>query len=239
MTAHIFVIDDDDELSESLKVLFNSANENRVRCFESASQFVQLFPHLNEPSREPGCILLDIRMPDMPGYELFEFLQQHECAWPVIFMTGHGDLSMAVNLIKAGAFDYLTKPFDPVRLIEKVQQALTLSNERIQTRKFKREHLSKLRSLSPHEWEVFTHIMQSLSNREIAERLEKSIRTIETHRANILKKMGAASTLEMAQLHERFTLLGGHLKDGNMNGEIQLSTTDPSLSGQTEMDKKS
>jgi two-component system, LuxR family, response regulator DctR len=237
MNAHIFVIDDDLELSASLKVLFNSANENHVRCFDSASQFVREFPHLTEPLSEPGCILLDIRMPDMTGYELFAFLQQHECTWPVIFMTGHGDLSMAVNLIKSGAFDYLTKPFDPMGMIEKVQQALALSQERMRTQNFKREHLRKMQSLSPHEWEVFTHIMQSQSNREIAEHLEKSVRTIESHRANILKKMGTSSALELAKLHERFTLSGGHFKDANLNTENQLPATDEALPDPSKREK--
>ncbi|PUE11080.1 hypothetical protein B9Z51_01770 [Limnohabitans sp. T6-5] len=209
MSAHIFVIEDDVELAQSLKVLLTSAGVDSVRLFGSPLEFIKSYPSLTETLQEPGCVLLDMRMPDMTGSELFALMQSQNFPWPVIFMTGHGDLSMAVNLMKAGAFDYVTKPFDPMGLFEKVKAATQLSRVRITDQLFKREQLLKLNSLTHHESLVFARILNNQTNREIAEALENSVRTIETHRANILKKMGKSSALELAQLHERFTLLGG------------------------------
>lgn len=209
MKAHIFVIEDDAELAQSLKVLLNSAGAQSVRCFESPTQFIKIYPDLSSTFQEPGCVLMDIRMPDMTGSELFALMQSQNFPWPVIFMTGHGDLSMAVTLMKAGAFDYVTKPFDPMRLLEKVQAAMQLSNSKVADQVFKREHLARLLSLTLHESQVFARILNNQTNREIAEVMENSVRTIETHRANILKKMGKSSALELAQIQERFKLLGG------------------------------
>jgi two-component system response regulator DctR len=152
---------------------------------------------------------MDIRMPDMTGSELFGLMRSQGFPWPVIFMTGHGDLSMAVDLMKAGAFDYVTKPFDPMGLLEKVQAATQLSSSKVADQVFKREHLARLQSLTHHESLVYARILSNQTNREIAEVLENSVRTIETHRANILKKMGKSSALELAQMQERFTILGG------------------------------
>lgn len=209
MSSHIFVIEDDAELAQSLNVLLTSAGADSVRCFESPAQFIQSYPDLSGTLEEPGCVLMDIRMPGMTGPELFALMQSQNFPWPVIFMTGHGDLSMAVSLMKAGAFDYVTKPFDPMGLLEKVQAASKASNAKIADHVFKRLHLAKLQSLTPHESLVFSKILSNQTNREIAQMMENSVRTIETHRANILKKMGRSSALELAQIHERFTLMGG------------------------------
>lgn len=209
MTHHVLIIEDDLALAKSIGILLSSAGMERIQHFSSATDFLEAYPDLQTTLKEPGCLLLDIRMPSMTGAELFHQLQSQGFVWPVIFMTGHGDLSMAVELIKRGAFDYLTKPFDPMELISKIKAAALACSSRIAEYNFKEQHDKKLHTLTPHEIQVFIRILNNKTNREIAEEMHNSIRTIENHRATILKKMGTSTALELARHHERFVLLGG------------------------------
>jgi two-component system response regulator FixJ len=209
MKYHVLMIEDDLALAKSLETLLRSAGVQDTRHFASAADFLHAFPSLQTLFQEPGCLLMDVRMPEMTGSELFHELRAQSFVWPVIFMTGHGDLSMAVELIKAGAFDYLTKPFDPMALIQKIQAAAHSCTARIAEQAFKTQHGKKLLLLTPHETQVFLRILNNQTNREIAEEMHNSTRTIENHRATILKKMESSTALELARLHERFLLLGG------------------------------
>jgi FixJ family two-component response regulator len=212
MTPSLLIVEDDDELAHSLHDLFSAAGIPRIRRFKSPSQMMEVFLAVLADSDEPGCLLLDIRLPEMTGAALYAQLQSRGFLWPVIFMTGHGDLSMAVDLMKAGAFDYVTKPFDPMALIEKIKAATALSETQMGNHRFKRMHQEKLLSLTLHEKEVFSRILNNTTTREIADALKNSTRTIETHRANIFKKMAVNSALQMGQEHERFELMGGSKK---------------------------
>lgn len=189
--------------------MLHSAGISDVLRFGSAAHFLSAYPNFSACIHQTGCLLLDIRLPEMSGSALYSHLQSLEFPWPVIFMTGHGDLSMAVDLIKAGAFDYVTKPFDPMGLVERIKAANRLCDSLILERRFKQAHKDKLASLTPHEAQVFVRVLGNQTTREIAEAMDNSTRTIETHRANVLKKMGASSALEMAQEQERFMLMGG------------------------------
>lgn len=209
MKYYVLVIEDDLALAKSIAILLGSAGMQDTRHFASGADFLDAFAGLQAMFQEPGCLLMDVRMPHMTGSELFHQLRAQGFVWPVIFMTGHGDLSMAVELIKAGAFDYLTKPFDPMALIQKIQAAAHASTARIAEQNFKTEHGKKLLLLTPHEIQVFLRILNNQTNREIAEEMHNSTRTIENHRATILKKTESSTALELARLHERFLLLGG------------------------------
>lgn len=209
MKQQVMIIEDDDALANSLSVLLDSAGITDVSRFESPTRFLLEYPNLSQNMHQPGCLLMDIRLPEMSGAALYAHLQSLEFHWPVIFMTGHGDLSMAVDLMKAGAFDYVTKPFDPMGLIERIKAANMLSRTQLIDHEFKQAHMGKLASLTQHEIQVFTRILLNQTTREIAEAMDNSTRTIETHRANLLKKMDASSALEMAQEQERFVRLGG------------------------------
>lgn len=209
MKQQVMIIEDDDALANSLSVLLDSAGITDVIRFESPTRFLLEYPNLSLDVHQPGCLLMDIRLPDMSGATLYSQLQSLAFHWPVIFMTGHGDLSMAVDLMKAGAFDYVTKPFDPMGLIERVKAANMLSRTLLIDHGFKHAHMAKLASLTQHEIQVFTRILLNQTTREIAEAMDNSTRTIETHRANLLKKMDASSALEMAQEQERYVRLGG------------------------------
>ena len=124
-------------------------------------------------------------------------------------MTGHGDLSTAVDLMKAGTFDYVTKPFDTMRLFQRIKAATTLSQRQLADHWFNFEHHEKLASLTTHEREVFAGILGKQTSREIAEAMLNSARTIEQHRSNVFKKMGVVSALELAQNQDTFLLTGG------------------------------
>lgn len=210
-TPLIWIVEDDTALAESLQLLFGSAGLPACQHLPSGKACLDMVQveRLLEP--QPGCVLLDIRLGDLSGTEVFAKLQALEWPWPVIFMTGHGDLQMAVDLLRQGAFDYVTKPCEPMLLVEKVTQALRVSHERIGQLREQRQHLERLNLLTKQEQLVFRSILSHKTNREIAEEMNNSTRTIETHRANILKKMETASALELAQVHERFLLRGGKL----------------------------
>lgn len=210
-TPLIWIVEDDTALAESLQLLFGSAGLPACQHLPSGKACLDMVQveRLLEP--QPGCVLLDIRLGDLSGTEVFAKLQALEWPWPVIFMTGHGDLQMAVDLLRQGAFDYVTKPCEPMLLVDKVTQALRVSHERIGQLREQRQHLERLNLLTKQEQLVFRSILSHKTNREIAEEMNNSTRTIETHRANILKKMETASALELAQVHERFLLRGGKL----------------------------
>jgi two-component system response regulator DctR len=209
MTPLLLIVEDDDELGQSLEELFGAAGILRIRRFQSPNELLASLQEVYSASEEAGCLLLDIRLPDMTGAALYTHLQTLGFSWPVIFMTGHGDLSMAVELMKAGAFDYVTKPFDPMGLVEKINSAMVRSQSQFFDLHFKRMQSEKLMSLTVHEREVFSRILKNKTTREIADVMGNSTRTIETHRANIFKKMAVNSALQMAQEYERFVLMGG------------------------------
>ena len=209
--SRIWIVEDDIALAHSLQMLLDSAGLAETLHFENANACLTALPKAHHLVHAPGCLLLDIRLGAMSGIELFTKLKEFSWPWPVIFMTGHGDLEMAVDLVKQGAFDFVTKPFDPMSLINKVQQALQVSGDKIQIAQEQQLHLQRLLSLTKHEQQVLLSILSHKTNREIAEEMSNSTRTIETHRANILKKMETVSALELAQLHERFLLRGGTL----------------------------
>jgi two-component system response regulator DctR len=211
LTPWIWIVEDDVDLAESMELLFKSASLPSCIHLPSGQACLDLVEVERMRALQPGCILLDIRLGDLSGTEVFAKLQSLQCPWPVIFMTGHGDLQMAVDLLRQGAFDYVTKPCEPMVLVEKVTQALALSHDRVQLINEQRQHLERLSSLTKHEQLVLQFILSHKTNREIAEEMNNSTRTIETHRANILKKMETSSALELAQFHERFLLRGGQV----------------------------
>jgi FixJ family two-component response regulator len=207
LKVQIFIVEDEAELGQSLQLLLRTAGLVNSHHFLSAIEFLDALPDLHENLQHPGCLLLDIRLPGMTGTELFTKLKEAQFIWPVIFMTGHGDIQMAVELLQQGAMDYVTKPFDPMLLIAKIEKAGELCHYRLVNASFSAQHRDKLMLLSGHEQPIFEKILNNMTNREIAEELKNSIRTIETHRANILKKMNVQSALELAQQHERYKLI--------------------------------
>ena len=152
--------------------------------------------------RQAGCILLDVRMPGMSGLALFEQLQAIGIAqtWPVIFLTGHADVPTAVDSVKRGAFDFCEKPFSDNALVDRVEQALVLSQERLKARTQQAFLQSRLGELTEREHDVMRLVVEGLPNKLIADQLDISVRTVEVHRSRVFDKMEVKSAVELANL---------------------------------------
>ncbi len=195
-TVHI--IDDDEAVRDSLSFLLRSAKLTS-RAYESATAFVKCLPDV-----EPGCIVTDIRMPGMTGLDLLRHLANARIGLPVVIITGHGDVPLAVEAMKSGASDFLEKPFDDDALLGAVKRALERS-ENISSHSAGPEIARKLESLSKREREVLEGLVTGLPNKSIAFDLGISARTVEVYRANLMTKMGARSFSELVKM----ALLGG------------------------------
>jgi two-component system response regulator DctR len=152
--------------------------------------------------QQAGCILLDVRMPGMSGLALFEHLQASGIsqAWPVIFLTGHADVPTAVDSVKRGAFDFCEKPFSDNALVDRVEQALQLSQERLMARTQEGFLQSRMAELTEREHDVMRLVVEGLPNKLIADQLDISVRTVEVHRSRVFDKMEVKSAVELANL---------------------------------------
>ncbi|HUQ11397.1 MAG TPA: response regulator [Steroidobacteraceae bacterium] len=190
----VFVVDDDDAVRNSLKLLLKSAGLH-AEVFGSAPEFMSKYD-----AAQPGVLVLDVRMPGMSGLELQHELNLRGAAIPVIFITGHGDIPMAVEAMQHGAFDFLQKPFRDQDLLDRVQRALTRDTEY----RAKLRHTDRIRerlaSLSPREREVLELVTQGKANKMVAGDLGVSQRTVEIHRAHVMQKMEAGSLAELVRM---------------------------------------
>lgn len=185
--CQICIIDNDEAIRESLRLLLFAAGLSSC-AYESADAFLE-----DENNRSIACMLLDIRMPGMDGLELFSILRQDQLQYPVIFITGHGDIPLAVSAIKLGAYDFLTKPFREGELLEKVHAAIVHHRSNKQQTQELSELRTRLNSCTPREHDVMRLLVQGLPNKGIAETLGISPRTVEIHRAHVMEKMLAES----------------------------------------------
>jgi len=191
-SATVVVIDDDEAVLDSLRVLLELEGFN-VETFERASTFLQRFE-----GRLPGCLLTDVRMPEMDGLELIQALSRRGPLPPVIVMTGHGDVPVAVQAMKLGARDFIEKPFDPHALLASVQDALSAAGR--PTGMPDPEIGRRLESLTPREREVLDQLVIGRSNKMIGRELAISPRTVEIHRARVMEKMRAESLSQLVRL---------------------------------------
>ena len=198
----VYVVDDDDAVRDSLQWLLE-ANRYRVFGFESAEKFLVGY--------DPAAIavaILDVRMPGMSGLELQEELIARKVTFPIIFITGHGDVPMAVNTMKKGAVDFIEKPFDQVALKALVDRLLVEARERAAASERQSMSEALLAKLTPREQQVLERITAGRLNKQIADDLGISIKTVEAHRANIMDKVGANTVADLM----RIVLSGGGLK---------------------------
>ncbi len=190
----VFVVDDDQAMRNSLKWLIESVSM-QVETFESANAFIQSY----YPGRS-GCLLLDVRMPGMSGLELQEYLRVNQIAIPVIIITGHGDVPMAVRAMKAGAVDFIEKPFNDELLLESIRQAMALDARQRDIQAQRAEIATRLARLTPREHEVMVMVTNGQANKEIANALGVSSKTVEAHRARVMEKMEADSLAELVRM---------------------------------------
>jgi two-component system response regulator FixJ len=192
--AEIHVIDDDEAMRESLAFLLGTAGL-RVKLFESATQFLEALSGL-----KVGCLLTDVRMPGIDGIELMRSLKAQGLSFPVIVMTGHGDVPLAVEAMKLGAFDFLEKPFDDEVLIERIRAALDHGTELAEADIQAREIAERMESLTARERQVLDGLVAGRPNKVIGRELAISPRTVEIYRANVMAKMKASSLSELVRL---------------------------------------
>ena len=195
----VHVVDDDAAVRRSLERLLDSAGFTPV-LYESAVSFLGAAQGVSA-----GCVLLDVRMPDMDGLELQTRLIRLGFALPIIVMTGHGDVQTAVRAMKAGAHDFIEKPFDDERLLAAIDQALALSGRGSRERETA-EALDKIATLSPRERDVLDGLVAGKPNKVIAYGLGISVRTVEVHRARMLERLGTRSTAEAIRVAVMGTL---------------------------------
>jgi two-component system response regulator FixJ len=190
----VHVIDDDEAVRDSLAFLLDSAGL-AARCHDSAEAFLRLAPEL-----KAGCVLTDVRMPGMDGLALQRRLGELGVRLPVIVMTGHGEVPIAVQALKAGAVDFIEKPFDDETLLAAVRAALD-ADRRARERQGEHAALAaRLAGLTPRERQVLERLVQGQPNKTIAHDLGTSPRTIEVHRARVMEKMGARSLSELVRM---------------------------------------
>ena len=199
----VYVIDDDEGMRDSLDFLLGAADFH-VTLFESAQHFLDALPDASF-----GCVVSDVRMPGIDGIEMLKRLKASRSTFPVVIMTGHGDVPLAVEAMKLGAVDFLEKPFEDDRLIGMIDVALKQAESGAQTEAVTVEIAARIASLSPRERQVMEGLIAGLSNKLIAREYDISPRTIEVYRANVMTKMQAGSLSELVRLAMR----AGAIKD--------------------------
>jgi FixJ family two-component response regulator len=189
----VFIVDDDDDFRDSMQWLLEAEGLS-VTGFASASAFIETY------DGQPGCMLLDVRMPDINGLALQQMLLDKGFSLPIIVISGHGDIPMAVTAIKSGAMDFIEKPFDDALLLHRVNLGLKQAGEQHRQNLLRNETRSRYASLSRREKEVMALVVAGRANREIAEDLGISPKTVEVHRSRVMGKMQAGSLPQLVNM---------------------------------------
>jgi len=190
----IFVVDDDAAVRDALKLLLRSVG-HAVETFGSAQEFLDAYGE-----DRAGCLVLDIRMPGMSGLELQQKLNEQHSILPIIFITGHGDVPMAVEAMQAGAVDFIQKPFRDQDLIDRINQALEKDSSNRAALGERNDIRRRLETLTPREREVLDLVVHGKANKVIAGDLKLSQRTVEIHRARVMEKMQASSLAHLVRM---------------------------------------
>ena len=195
--ATIFVVDDDTSVRTALKRLIRSLGFT-VETFDSAQAFLK-----REPYDGPACLILDIRMPGTSGIELQDELAEEDIQIPIIFITGHGNIQMSVKAMKAGALDFIEKPFEDQKLIDAIHTAIARSKQD-RAKLFEiQEVQGRVNSLTPRDYEVFMLVVSGMLNKQIALELGMSEKTVKVHRGRVMQKMEAASLADLVRMDEK------------------------------------
>ncbi len=194
-TPTVFIVDDDAAIRFAMQALMDSVNLNH-EIFASADEFLEKIA-----GQRPGCLVLDIRMPGLGGLELQEELIKRGNTLPIIFITGHGDVPMAVEAMQKGAVDFIQKPFRDQELLDRIREALATDEERREAQQHHAEVAHRLERLTNREREVFDLVVTGKPNKVIAFELGVSQRTVEIHRARVMEKMQARSLADLVKMH--------------------------------------
>jgi len=199
--ATVFVVDDDAPLRESLRNLIRSVGL-RVELFASAQEFLQ-----SQQPDTPSCLVLDVRMPGLSGLDLQKQTSEAGLEIPIIFITGHGDVPMTVRAMKAGAVEFLTKPFRDQDLLDAIQQALERSRKAREQQAVTKELRRRFASLTPRQREVMERVVAGLINKETGAELGISEKTVKIQRHQVMEKMGAGSLPELVRMADRLGIV--------------------------------
>ncbi|MBR1178635.1 response regulator transcription factor FixJ [Bradyrhizobium sp. KB893862 SZCCT0404] len=199
--GHVYVIDDDEAMRDSLNFLLDSCGFG-VTLFDSAQGFIDALPGLAF-----GCVVSDVRMPGLDGIELLKRMKAQQSPFPILIMTGHGDVPLAVEAMKLGAVDFLEKPFEDDRLTTMIETAIRQAEPAAKNEAVTQDIAARVASLSPRERQVMEGLIAGLSNKLIAREYDISPRTIEVYRANVMTKMQANSLSELVRLAMRAGML--------------------------------
>lgn len=199
--ATVYIVDDDAGVREALAWMLRS-RRLPSEAFESAQAFDDMLQSRTDPRQQPCCVLLDVRMPGLSGLALFERMAVRGDldTMPVIFLTGHADVPTAVDTVKRGAFDFCEKPFSDNALVDRIEQALTRSAERLAELRERSNVQVRLQELTERERDVMDRVVAGLPNKLIADELDISVRTVEVHRSRVFDKMQVKSAVELANL---------------------------------------
>jgi FixJ family two-component response regulator len=216
-TAMVFVIDDDQSMRKSLERLLDAARY-KVELYNSASEFLSRSAHPG-----PSCVIVDVRMPGLNGIDFQKALIEHRREEQLVFITGHGNIPMCAQVMKAGAIDFLPKPFKPKLLLESVERALTRSVEQRRRASEKNHARGLLDRLTPREYEVMQLVATGLLNKQVGGELGMAEKTVKTHRAHMMEKLHIASVAELMVVLQKAEV-APHLKPGT---KVSLRSADP------------
>ncbi len=192
--ARIFIVDDDEAVRDSLRMLLRSAGM-AAETFASGEEFLGAYT----PDWH-GCLILDVRMPGLSGMEVQKQLIERQANLAIVFVTGHGDIPMAVEALRQGAFDFVQKPFTDGELLDRIQRALEMEREQEQLRSVRQAVEERFASLTPREREVMASVIRGHANKVIGFDLNLSQRTVEIHRARVMEKMQARSLADLVRM---------------------------------------
>ena len=192
--GNVYVVDDDEAVRDSLQWLLEG-KDYRVRCFDSAESFLSRY----DP-REVACLIVDIRMPGVTGLELQDRLLERKSPLPIVFITGHGDVPMAVNTMKKGAMDFIPKPFNEEELLNVVERMLDQARSAFADHQHAANREALMGKLTAREAQVLERIVAGRLNKQIADDLGISIKTVEAHRANIMEKLNANTVADLLKI---------------------------------------
>jgi FixJ family two-component response regulator len=195
--AQVFIVDDDEAVRDSIGMLLDTV-DIPYKAYPSAQDYLA-----DSRDNDRGCLVLDIRMPGMSGLELQEKLMELGVSTPIVFITGHGDIPMAVEAMKKGAIDFIRKPFRDQELLDRIQEALTLDRDREADSADFQEIKNKVEQLTQRELEVFQRVTQGQANKVIAIELGISERTVEIHRSHVMQKMEARTLADLVRMKIR------------------------------------
>jgi FixJ family two-component response regulator len=194
----VYIVDDDPSVRKGLGRLLKSAGYE-VEIFGSAREFL----NVNPSCEGPACLVLDMKMPDLNGFDLQQKLKKMGYALPIVFITGHGDIPMSVKAMKTGAVDFLTKPFDEDDLLSAVQEALKKDIKTREAIDERQSILHKIESLTPREYEILTYVITGMLNKQIAYALSISEKTVKVHRGRVMEKVGVDSVVQLVRLADK------------------------------------